>query len=125
LEYCPHAKNGHSCEHCRFTGEYTLTDRKGYTFPIRKKRIARCYSELLNSQPVFLADDMKSFHDLPLSSWGLKLEGLSQEEAEPVIKSYRYALDNPGAPLPEKFADYAKAVKNKGFTKGHFFRGVK
>jgi putative protease len=124
LEYCPLADEKNSCHNCRFNGIHTLTDRKGYTFPIRKKRIARCYSELLNSQPLFLADKMEPFHRLQVQSWGLKLEGLPAQEYQSVIQCYRYALDYPGSSLPADLAGCAESVKEKGFTRGHFFRGV-
>lgn len=132
LEYCPQSDTQSatrldgkgSCHSCSFMGTHTLTDRKGYTFPVRKKRISRCYSELLNSQPVFLADNMQPLHRLSAPYWGLLLEGLSPGECRSVIQCYRYALDHPGSSLPEDLAAYAQAVKEKGFTKGHFFRGV-
>ncbi|NLC44826.1 MAG: hypothetical protein GX783_11195 [Clostridiales bacterium] len=124
LEYCPQSQGKNNCSNCKFMGEHSLTDRKGYTFPVRKRRISRCYSELLNSQPIFLADQMAPFHDLSASYWGLKLEGVVPEEWKPIIQSYRYALDNPGEKLPEDLDDYAQSIKENGFTKGHFFRGV-
>jgi putative protease len=124
LEYCAHAVNKGSCSNCRFMGEHTLTDRKGYNFPVRKRWISRCYTEILNSQPIFLADDMNAIHKLPVAAWGLKMEGLSPDERKPIISSYRYALEYPGSSLPEALARYAEAVKKAGFTKGHFFRGV-
>ncbi|HHY82389.1 MAG TPA: U32 family peptidase [Clostridiales bacterium] len=124
LEYCPQADGNDSCSNCRFLGEHTLTDRLGYDFTVRKKRIAHCYSEILNSQPIFLADNMEAIHKLSASVWGLKLEGLRPEEFMPVIKAYRFALDNPGTGLPEELSAYVQELKRNGFTKGHFFRGV-
>lgn len=124
LEYCPHHNANTDCNKCRFMGTYTLTDRKGYSFSIRKKRISRCYSELLNSQPIFLADNMYPFHELSAFSWGLILEGLPYEECRQVIQIYRYALDYPGTELPRHLADFANRFKQNGFTKGHFYRGV-
>jgi len=124
LEYCPHYNESVTCEQCRFMGTYTFIDRMGYIFPIRKKRIARCYSELLNSQPIFLADNIQPFHELSAGYWGLMLDGLSSEECRQVIKCYRFALDHPGKEFPQQLADFANNFKQKGFTKGHFFRGV-
>jgi putative protease len=124
LEYCAQAADKNSCSNCRFSGEHILTDRKGYDFPVRKKWISRCYTELLNSQPIFLADDMDAIHRLSVAAWGLKLEGLSPDERKSVIASYRYALDHPGSSLPSDLADHAESVKKSGFTRGHFFRGV-
>lgn len=124
LEYCPHNDGKSKCHDCRYMGTHTLTDRKGYTFPVRKKRIARCYSELINSQPIFLADKLDPIHRLSAPSWGLILEGLSSEECENIIKCYRYGLDHPGRALPRKMDDYVQNIKNNGFTRGHFFRGL-
>ena len=121
LEYCPHNDGKSKCHNCRYMGTHTLTDRKGYTFPVRKKRIARCYSELINSQPIFLADNLDPIHRLSAPSWGLILEGLSSEECENIIKCYRYGLDHPGRALPRKMDDYVQNIKNNGFTRGHFF----
>jgi putative protease len=124
LEYCPKANEKNNCHNCRYMGTHTLTDRKGYTFPVRKKRIFHCYSELLNSQPIFLADNMEPFLRLSASYWGLVLEGLSGGECKRVIQCYRYALNNPGKSLPRELAVYAQSVRDSGFTKGHYFRGV-
>jgi putative protease len=124
LEYCPQSQGKNNCSNCRFMGEHTLTDRKGYSFPVRKKRISHCYSELFNSQPIFLANQMTPFYDLSPSSLGLKLEGVAPEEWRFIIKSYRHGIDNPGENLPEDLENYAQSVKESGFTKGHFFRGV-
>ena len=124
LEYCPHANKKNQCNHCRFMGEHVLTDRKGYLFPVRKKRISHCYSELWNSQPIFLADQLAPFYNLGASSWGLNLEGMPPADWKPVIQSYRFGLEHPGKNLPEDLGVYTRKVKDSGFTKGHFFRGV-
>lgn len=124
LEYCPQGDGKNRCNNCKFIGMHTLTDRKGYTFPLRKKRISHCYSELLNSQPILLADNLEPFHSLSAPYWGLILEGLSNEECKNIIKCYRYGLNHPDRDLPQNLADYIQTVKNNGFTRGHFFRGV-
>ena len=124
MEYCPHAMEKKGCSSCRSMSESSLTDRMGYEFPLVKRRISHCYTELLNSQSIFLADDMNAIHRVSAAGWGLKLEGLTEKEMQSVLALYRFALDHPGKGLPETLSTKAEEIKKNGFTKGHFFRGV-
>ena len=100
MEYCPHAMDKKGCSSCQSMTKSSLTDRMGYEFPLVKRRISRCYTELLNSQAIFLADDMNAIHRVSAAGWGLKLEGLTEKEVQSVVALYRFALDHPGKGLP-------------------------
>lgn len=123
-EFCPHARKSGSCSGCQRMDTRTLTDRMGYEFPLVKRRISRCYTEILNSVLVFMADDMDAICRIKAAAWGLKLDMLSPEEIRGIIALYKYARDNPGEKLPPHLTESAEAIKAKGFTRGHFFRGV-
>ena len=59
LTHCP-KKNltGNGCSNCEgYTG--SLKDEYGNKFALRRRKVGHCYSELLNSVPIYLADKAK------------------------------------------------------------------
>ncbi len=82
-----------------------LTDRRGARFPLRKA--FGCRGELLNGQPLFLADRREDWLRLGLSEGRLLFTTETAEEALAVANAYRTG----GAP-PESF------------TRGLYYRGV-
>ena len=99
LRNCP-LKNGRSCRECDRRGY--LEDRKGTHFPIR------CQfgiSELLNSVPVWLADQQADIRNVDFLILYFTTE--SRMEAMEVVKAYQ---ENRQAEMP--------------FTRGLYYRGV-
>ena len=82
-----------------------LTDRRGARFPVRKA--FGCRNELLNSQPLYLADRLEDLRGLGLSEARLLFTTESPEEVLRVFTAYQT-----GAPAPEQF------------TRGLYTRGV-
>lgn len=126
-EYCPHVDFKKGCTACNTRGNDALIDRMGYSFPLRKKRIGRCYTELLNSLPIFVADDISPIKRLNAGAWGLRLEGLAEDEIKDIIKLYAHLGHSQGQG-PRKWLPEAEEtidrIKASGFTRGHFYRGV-
>jgi len=83
----------------------SLVDRKGARFPIRKA--FGCRNELLNSQPLYLADRREDYLRLGLSEARLLFTTETAEEVLSVFRAYQT-----GAPAPERF------------TRGLYTRGV-
>lgn len=96
---CP-VKNKKSCAECRQSS--FLTDRKNIRFPVDCS--SGC-SELLNSQPVFMADRLDEIKNADFMLLYFTTE--SREEAEAIINAYK----NGGRPKGE-------------FTRGLLYRGV-
>ncbi len=123
-EYCPHRKVGKPCGHCNHSVEADLTDRLGYHFPVVKRRVAHCYTEIQNSVPLLTAEDSVALLKTRAAAWGLKLTGYSKDTVSEVISIYRYALVHSREAFPSNLQDAIERFKKKGFTRGHFFRGV-
>jgi len=81
---CP-IKNGKTCEKCNKSS--TLTDRLGVEFPVRCRM---GYSELLNSQPLWLADRMEELRGLDFAL--LYFSNENCERVGQVISAYKNGL---------------------------------
>ncbi|HZK34190.1 MAG TPA: DUF3656 domain-containing protein [Bacillota bacterium] len=123
-EYCPHHTDQRGCNSCNRKDGESLTDRMGYSFPLVKKRISRCYTEILNSLPIFVADDISGIRDLKAAAWGLRLERLPQEDIQAIVSLYTYVKDKGLDRAPASIMESIDKIKTSGFTRGHFFRGV-
>ncbi len=77
---CP-VKNVSSCERCKGNGN--LTDRKGVVFPVD---CTSGTSEILNSVPLYMCDELKNFESLDFCV--LKFTTESKDECEKVIRQY-------------------------------------
>jgi len=105
---------------CR-SGSFTLVDEKNYNFPLLMDY--QCRMHLLNSRSLCMLEYIPEFIESGVSS--LRIETLGMENAEEVRKvtrAYRNAIDayfEIGKPGKEKCES-----QGKGFTTGHYFRGV-
>jgi putative protease len=118
-EYCPVSIHGSDCNQsggCSNTN-YGIIDEKRKVFRIVK--LDSCRTQILNSDVLFLADELDEITGSGVS----KLRGdfyiESPEEIGSIIKLYKNHrnMDQNDRSLVEK-------IKGKGFTKGHFYRGV-
>ncbi len=96
---CP-IKNKLSCEQCRKNGK--LTDRKGIEFPVD---CTSGTSEVLNSVPIYMSDELKSFENIDFAV--LKFTVENKEECREVIEKY-----------------LSREKYDKKFTRGLYRRGV-
>jgi len=124
-EYCPVGRAIKDCDSCKLDSGYRLIDRKGIAFPLKRRKIARCYTEVLNSQVLLVVDEMEKIMKTGVRRYGINLEGYSLEEIKHIVALHRFALDNPGQRFPKDLDSILAKLKNRGYTKGHFFRGVK
>lgn len=97
---CPIKLKG--CKNCQQFG--TLTDRKEESFDVRCTQ--RCYSEIFNGKPLYLADRWKEWSDFDFAL--LYFTGESREEVDQVLSSYT-----------ERFE------KREQITRGLYYRNVK
>jgi len=114
----PGKNNGQCSAPCR-SGNFKLVDEKNYEFPVLMDY--QCRMHLLNSRALCMLEYIPEFIKSGVSS--LRIETLGMENAEEIQKvtrAYRNAIDTylkTGKQGKEK-------CEGKGFTAGHYFRGV-
>jgi len=118
-EYCPISVQNSGCDQmggCK-TSNYGIMDEKRKIF--RLVKLHSCRTQLLNSDVLLLAEELRDF-----TAGGVtKLRGdfylESPEETGRIIKLYKNYRNMDG-----KDRGLIEEIKAKGFTKGHFYRGV-
>lgn len=127
-EYCPvgSLEGGHNsknrCNNACLRGLYRLRDRKGMDFPILCDRID-CRSTLLNTNVIYAADNLDKIRSAGVDIMRINLSDESPEEARQLVKMHRDVLDH-GTGALKRYDRLIEEIKRKGFTKGHYFRGV-
>ncbi|WP_410508617.1 DUF3656 domain-containing protein [Methanosarcina hadiensis] len=114
-------KNGGKCSSPCSSGNFKLVDEKNYEFPLLMDY--QCRTHLLNSRSLCMLEYIPKLIESVVSS--LRVETLGMDNAEEIrriTEKYRQAIDafyKPGKKIKEKCEDLGK-----GFTTGHYFRGV-
>ncbi|MCK4259999.1 MAG: U32 family peptidase [Halanaerobiales bacterium] len=128
--YCPiGAVEGGMTENrpCSFSGRskasYVLRDRKRMDFPILTD-CRRCQSVILNSRPLFLLEQLEEIMKMNFSVLRMDLTIENQNEGLEMVRAYLSRLKEPIQPFPIEIKELVKRMQKKGFTKGHFYRGV-
>ncbi|MCX7842977.1 MAG: DUF3656 domain-containing protein [Clostridia bacterium] len=126
-EYCPGGilKRGFddkaACTGCR-SESYKLKDRKGMEFPILCDKID-CRSTIFNSKVLLMIEYIDSIKSAGIDTIRINITDESIEEIGMLINMHKDALmDNKKALV--KHRDEIEKIKSRGFTRGHFFRGV-
>ena len=114
-------EKGDKCSAPCSSGNFKLIDEKNYEFPLLMDY--QCRTHLLNSRSLCMLEYVPAFIESGVSS--LKIETLGMNDAEDIrriTEKYRKAIDafyKPEEKTKEKCEDMGK-----GFTTGHYFRGV-
>ncbi|PAB59426.1 U32 family peptidase [Anaeromicrobium sediminis] len=122
-KYCPiHALTKKEdiqrvCGECRKDSFY-LKDKLKAEFPIRIHE--ECKVEILNGIPLFVAEDLNKIIKSGGRNLRLDFTTESREEVKDIMDIYTGVING----KIDQCRDKIYAVKNKGITKGHFFRGV-
>ena len=122
MEHCPGTSDiicSGNCQVCN-KGKGYLKDRKGEVFPyIRDPHLKR--TRIFNAFPLFM-DDVSILKETALSF--LRLNFLD-EDSDTILKIVKHYHTRVMGYEPELENIRAiKSLKDKGFTKGHWFRGV-
>lgn len=123
MQHCPVGVSSKDCSLCKMDEGILLRDRKGLEFPLKKIEIARCYSQLLNSKLLFMAHQLNKIIALDVKYLGI-YNIYNYEDIEMVTGLYRYVLNNTDECRPQYIEDTMQKIMSKGYTNGHFFRGV-
>lgn len=127
-EYCPVGSiegglaSGSKCTSPCIKGEYKLKDRMGMEFPVYCDRID-CRSVIYNSNVIFTLDSLDKIRRANVDIFRLNFTDEKPSEINEIIGAYRDVLESGGSNVG-KYGKLAGRIKDKGFTKGHFFRGV-
>ncbi|MGE5677238.1 MAG: DUF3656 domain-containing U32 family peptidase [Pseudomonadota bacterium] len=118
-EYCPVSTGADGCDQmggCK-NRNYGIIDEKRKVFRI--VRLDSCRTQILNADVLFLAEELSDIISSGVSILRGDFYFESPEEIGRIIKLYRNhsIMDRDDSVLAEK-------IKGKGFTKGHFYRGV-
>ncbi|MCX7749508.1 MAG: U32 family peptidase [Clostridia bacterium] len=127
-EYCPvgstHGSFGSMkpCGNACNEGIYSLKDRKGMHFPVLCDK-TDCRSMILNSKVLFLPDDLDKMKTSGLDALRMNFVDESLEEIYEIVALHRALLEET-VDHYGKYTNVVERIKEKGFTKGHYFRGV-
>lgn len=109
FENCP-VKSMGKCDLSK--GINYLSDRKGEKFPLMCYE--GCFSVLLNSKPVYMADKLYDLKKSGVKYLRLDFTDESDDECKKIIRDYKMALSGEGVGTP----------KENSFTRGHFYKKV-
>ena len=100
----------------------------GMEFPVLCDNID-CRSIILNSNVLFLADDIEKISNLGLDIFRINISDEKPGKAAQIAALCREAIktgvkQNEKYKYIEKYNDIIEQIKKSGYTKGHYFRGV-
>lgn len=127
-EYCPVGSfaggrtKDKKCNNACQRGEYVLTDKKGARFSVLCNPID-CRSTILNNNVLFLWDTVSDLAKCDVDIFRLMFYDEDEERRAELVALHRQ-LAQGHRDVAEKYKDLAAEIKNSGFTKGHFHRGV-
>lgn len=125
-EYCPVGctaggfRSGSKCSGSCGTGDYKLKDRLGVEFPVFCDRID-CRSTILNSNVLYIPDSLKKLADSGIGLLRLYISDEKPENVRSLVELHRMALKQEDF---KGLKELTEEIKGRGFTKGHYFRGV-
>lgn len=122
MEHCPYAIDmGCSgiCDKCKGNRGY-LKDRKGEVFPFFRDPVLK-RTQIFNAFPLFM-DDMDSLKDTSLSLYRLIFTTEDKSTRKALARYYYDKLN--GISSEHEIINNIDKIKNSGYTKGHWFRGV-
>ncbi len=116
-------KEGHFyCSERDNTELYFLKDRKGLKFPLMTD-CERCVCTVLNSKPLFTLKFYDEILESVTGSVRLEFTKEGAGRAARITKAYAEMTQDPNK-ISTETRSLLEEMKEKGNTKGHFFRGV-
>ncbi len=128
-EYCPIGSltgdgkcNKDACSGTCTRGNYRLKDRKGMEFPVFSDRID-CRSTIFNSNVLFVPESLGRIRDAGVHLMRINITDESPEEIKEIVELHQSILSSESRSF-DHYGMIVRKIKDKGFTKGHFFRKV-
>lgn len=120
-----HRTEKNSCRSpCRW-GSFYLTDRMNYRFPVEMDQFCRMH--IFNSQDLCLLDQLPKFYELGYHRVRIEARRESPAYVGRVVEVYREALTDLSQGRHHRLESLKGSLEKlspRGFTKGHYFRGV-
>ncbi|NLX61147.1 MAG: U32 family peptidase [Tissierellia bacterium] len=122
MKHCPmslvkNCKDDLNCQNCKFSRGYGLKDRKGVNFYMeRKNNLTTIY----NSFPLMVLDSLHKIYDAAISF--IRIDFTFEEEIEEIQDLY-YSFAK-GFISKEEVDLRLEKYRDKGITKGHYYRGI-
>jgi putative protease len=127
--YCPVSTfniSGEPCQRLCKTERFALRDRLNLDFPVYMDQFCRMH--LLNSQDHCLYDDLGQLAGSGLDVLRLELKTYPADQVALISQAYQKRLAQLAAGItpeePQPLFAELKRLSGRGFTKGHYFRGV-
>lgn len=118
-EYCPNS-TAEDCRSCkRRNGSYGIVDERDKLF--RVINMGNCRNLILNSDVLCVYDNLSSIIDSGVSKLRLDFYVENNKEVFDIIEAYKQKLQNLTNNMEH---DIINSIKQRGFTKGHYFRGI-
>lgn len=107
-----------ACDRC----EGTLIDRMGAVFPYSRDKALK-HTTLYNSVPLFM-DELNGLKDTAINLFRLEFTDEDERLAEAIIKWFYDKIPGGSKYTTEEDRQIIERHKDKGFTRGHWQRGV-
>ena len=124
-EYCPIGAIDqyldNDCQNSCQEKNFGLLDRKGMIAPIKSEE-NNCRTIIYNSQPLYLLNKLEKIKESKISTYRLDFILETKAEIIEIIKAYKSHLFADGS---NYLAKEVLELKKRGYTTGHFYRGVK
>ncbi len=123
MEHCPSSIGmvcTRKCNTCTGNQGF-LKDRKNEVFPfVRDPKLMR--TQIFNAYPTFM-DDIEALKETPVKYLRLIFTNEDKETRNTLAKYYSHKINGNKA-ANSNIRDAINQIKDNGFTKGHWFRGV-
>ncbi|MEN2775085.1 DUF3656 domain-containing U32 family peptidase [Acetivibrio clariflavus] len=127
-EYCPVGSviggfdSKTKCSGVCEKSEYCLKDRMGEKFPVICDRID-CRSTVFNSKVLLIEENIDKIKDAGVDIIRLNFTDETAEEMNGIVRLHRDLIES-GKKALSSHEELIDRVKKRGFTRGHYFRGV-
>ncbi|MCX7708888.1 MAG: DUF3656 domain-containing protein [Clostridia bacterium] len=127
-EYCPVGsiaggmEKGKTCNAVCKKGVYKLKDRMGMEFPVLCDPID-CRSVVFNSNVLLVPEYLNKIRSAGVNTFRMNITDEKNDEIRDIIALHKDILKS-GKSAMDKHRQLIEKIRDKGFTKGHYFRGV-
>lgn len=119
---CGGFDENNKCKGVCAKAKYVLKDRKGITFPILCDNVD-CRSMIFNSNVIYMADKLDMLKEAGINVLRMNIVDENPQDIVELTQMH-YQLLQDGIEVLKEFGKLHQRIKEKGFTRGHYFRGV-
>jgi len=118
-EYCPSTAAA-KCSKCGSgcSKSYGIVDERNKMFPVRS--MGNCRSTILNSDVLCVYDHLSNIKDSGANHFRMDFYLENEQDIYHLVKAYKNKMNG----SPDTNSEIIEKIKAKGYTKGHYFRGI-